>query len=1183
MNRRFSSATARSVRAALICLLVWGMWGATAMAPASSATGPTVVVGDIDHTHSTGQNVGEHARPTDSGRAKAASHAVPRPVSHRSVAVSRRVVNPADDALIAWVGPTQPPTLLTLQQAMNAAVVGDTVHIVPDSYVFTKTITVPRRVTLTSASDSVVTALFSVTGSGLTASGVTFEPTAASKTVVTVAATSADTVLDGIRITNTANLATLTGITFSGTPTTGRTVENYVFDNGDNAANGISTGINAGNSTSVVVHDTEITGATRGFFMSSAATGTGPEFSHVDIEATLQGVLTGRTVGASFTEVHITGTSLAGSYGINLGGSTGVVMTDSSVTGYVYGIATAAATTGDGPQLTRVTVSDVGTTGISLGATTGAKLTDVTVSGAANSVGIGVDLARATSVTIDNPNISGLRTGVRQVWVRTSGHPLAGPVVTGGTFTDVATGIVVANNSGFRVTGTSMKLVAGGAGGGGIGIGGYENTDVVISGVTVEGYENPDDVRRGSAAVRFYYSDHIKVQNSTFTGGANAFYWDMTTDVTVTEATVSGIDWWATYTESVIRLTVQNSTFTDNAGVANLTINPSASADGLDVIQNSSDITFTDNELADNPAGILFPYGGNTLDYLRNHVSGGPAYYVVYAVPAHHVVVTDNEISFSPLEDNSAAIRAGTALENLDPATFPNTPEDQQSRSSSDIDVLGNVFTGTGPMVQLGEKEGTWRVMRDTVLVRGNVFPKDSVAIRTFPNAETGQDSNTENDMIGGNVAVDARDTPAAGTTTEQEVGQRGSNDWGSPCGPRVTVGDTYTPADTLIYDGGGAWIHETREPQTLYPTRCADIGLSVTKTVDSPTYTPGQTLTYTVTVANAGPQDAHAVRVVDEQPTTLTDFTWTCESEGTASACTDPSGTGSIDTLVDIAAGGRITFVITATTAADASGDIENTVTVTPAVGTDDPGCEPSCSAGVITPRTPVVGTVSVTKTDADSGTALAGAVFELWAETNGVPGLQTTGAVPDSQVGAVCTTGPSGGCTRTVGVGTYYWRETQAPEGYELPADPVFGPLVLTEENAGQGVAVSAENTKATVTGTIKVLKTDAKNDEALAGAVFELWRETNGVDGLQTSASGSTPADTRVGNGCATDDEGICLFDDLPTGEYYLRETAVPEGYVLPGNPVSGPFEITDANADETVLVSVANERGEPPKGK
>ncbi|WP_405406676.1 SpaA isopeptide-forming pilin-related protein [Streptomyces sp. NBC_01104] len=232
--------------------------------------------------------------------------------------------------------------------------------------------------------------------------------------------------------------------------------------------------------------------------------------------------------------------------------------------------------------------------------------------------------------------------------------------------------------------------------------------------------------------------------------------------------------------------------------------------------------------------------------------------------------------------------------------------------------------------------------------------------------------------------------------------------------------------------------------------------------------------------------------------------------------------------------------------------------------------------------PVPPVTGEVRVLKTDAETGDPLAGADFELWRETNGVDGLQTTGADPDTLV-TTCTTPANGVCAETTTPGTYYWQETQAPEGYEMPDPAVFGPLVLTEDNADAGVQAEAANTEEPVppvTGSLTLEKTDAKNGQPLAGAVFELWRETNDVPGLQTA--GTNP-DTLADAGCSTDDTGECTFDDLPLGEYYLRETAVPEGYVLPANPVSGPFEVTEANSSQGVTVELSNERGEPCKGK
>ncbi|MFE5488358.1 prealbumin-like fold domain-containing protein [Streptomyces virginiae] len=106
-------------------------------------------------------------------------------------------------------------------------------------------------------------------------------------------------------------------------------------------------------------------------------------------------------------------------------------------------------------------------------------------------------------------------------------------------------------------------------------------------------------------------------------------------------------------------------------------------------------------------------------------------------------------------------------------------------------------------------------------------------------------------------------------------------------------------------------------------------------------------------------------------------------------------------------------------------------------------------------------LGDVTVVKEDAASGSPLAGAVFQLWEETNGIPGLQPAGSDPDTPIGDTCTTAADGTCTRTLPTGVYYWQETQAPPGYDLPVNPVFGALVLTEDNVAEGVTVTAENT--------------------------------------------------------------------------------------------------------------------------
>ncbi|MFJ5234852.1 SdrD B-like domain-containing protein [Kitasatospora sp. NPDC088391] len=107
-----------------------------------------------------------------------------------------------------------------------------------------------------------------------------------------------------------------------------------------------------------------------------------------------------------------------------------------------------------------------------------------------------------------------------------------------------------------------------------------------------------------------------------------------------------------------------------------------------------------------------------------------------------------------------------------------------------------------------------------------------------------------------------------------------------------------------------------------------------------------------------------------------------------------------------------------------------------------------------------PQRGALRLAKQDQD-GRPLAGAVFQLWRETDGTDGLQTAGDKPDTKVGGPCTTGTDGTCATQADQGTYYWEEVAPPQGYAAPREPVLGPVVLDDDHLDAGITTTAVNT--------------------------------------------------------------------------------------------------------------------------
>ena len=116
----------------------------------------------------------------------------------------------------------------------------------------------------------------------------------------------------------------------------------------------------------------------------------------------------------------------------------------------------------------------------------------------------------------------------------------------------------------------------------------------------------------------------------------------------------------------------------------------------------------------------------------------------------------------------------------------------------------------------------------------------------------------------------------------------------------------------------------------------------------------PGLPVTYQITVTNAGPNSVTGAAVLDTPPATMTGVRWTCGAATGGGACALASGSGNISETVNLPAGASVSYTVTGTIAAGATGALENTATVAPPSGVTDliAANNTSTDNGLLTPQ---------------------------------------------------------------------------------------------------------------------------------------------------------------------------------------------------------------------------------------
>lgn len=109
-------------------------------------------------------------------------------------------------------------------------------------------------------------------------------------------------------------------------------------------------------------------------------------------------------------------------------------------------------------------------------------------------------------------------------------------------------------------------------------------------------------------------------------------------------------------------------------------------------------------------------------------------------------------------------------------------------------------------------------------------------------------------------------------------------------------------------------------------PASAQQTDVAVGLIADKAMYTPGESLTYTITITNNGPAAATSTSVVDIFPPGYTVSSWTCSASGGAS-CTS-GGSGNITQLVNLPVGGQVIYSTTGSVAAATTGNLTNSAT---------------------------------------------------------------------------------------------------------------------------------------------------------------------------------------------------------------------------------------------------------------
>jgi uncharacterized repeat protein (TIGR01451 family) len=347
---------------------------------------------------------------------------------------------------------------------------------------------------------------------------------------------------------------------------------------------------------------------------------------------------------------------------------------------------------------------------------------------------------------------------------------------------------------------------------------------------------------------------------------------------------------------------------------------------------------------------------------------------------------------------------------------------------------------------------------------------------------------------------------------------------------------------------------------------------LSLVKTLRSAARVPGAAVVYQLVVANHGPNHVTGATVLDTLPASVRDVTWVCTA-GSGALCT-AAGSGPLTDTVSLQAGSTLTYMVTGTIAAGATGWLENTAAVTPPPAVTDlfPANNTGVDSGPLTPQVEL--TVSKSSSP-QPGLTPGGMLHYTIVVGNGGPsdaeGVNVADTFPAAVTGVTWTCVASPGSTCTAAGGGHLDEMATIRAGGAL----TYTATALVDAGAPVGTVLAN-----TATATYAGAPVSATDNNTLV-APTSLTAAKVALDGAGL-ASATTPFVDADGNGAISPGDTLQYRVLLRNGDavaYDLlyNDTLDPNSTLAAGSVTCDrPCNVTQGNTagDTAVSVSLAS---------